>query len=49
MQRYGQHFSAQRVEAIGLGISETDSNGQSRTVLARYDFSAPAAQAAAKP
>lgn len=49
MQRYGQHFSAQRVEAIGLGISETDSNGQSRTVLARYDFSAPTAQAAAKP
>lgn len=43
MQRYGQYVSGQTVEAIGLGIAETDSNGQSKTLLARYDFAASSA------
>ncbi|ELM3737726.1 2'-5' RNA ligase family protein [Edwardsiella piscicida] len=43
MQRDGQRFGAQTLEAVGLGIAETDANGQSKTVLARYDFAAPSA------
>ncbi|WFO08801.1 2'-5' RNA ligase family protein [Edwardsiella ictaluri] len=41
MRCYGQRFGTQILEAVGLGIAETDENGQSKAVLVRYDFSVP--------
>lgn len=38
MEKYGETISNKEIKALGIGIAEADSNGQTKNILATYHF-----------